>query len=550
MGQKISAFFVAFVLLLTTATCVGATGDINFEVDYRIPSDAIDIVVSNSSASEANIVITDDENVTISSNFALIRTITQDTDGVFRYTAVMPDSSVSGKYFVTVKTDLGEEASDSFWYMSESQAVDALSALSSANAQNFATLISQYHEDLGVNLAMFNSNSARITEAFFKFKPNGTLNKKSFLMAYAYACLFGNSMGENNLEVIRNSFELEAGHIGFDLSNFKSLNSAAQLEVLGKLKESHYDSEDPQVLLQNWIAMADINNTEVSTVEHYKSLLFNKYSDVLQLDLTDYNKSNQQDEIILDLINGVPYSSIETLKTAFAEAVNEHPYVSGSNGSGGSSGGGAGGGNFMVPVDFESATPTQNQGSEKFLDVPTEHWAYEPIKALYKKGIIAGKTANQFFPEAYVTRAEFSKIIAQTFFADGVVADIDFKDVSEYAWYYDPVMKLANLGIILGTPDGNFCPDAQITRQDAAVIIRRVCDKQGISMATVRENIAFSDWSNVSEYATGAIETLYAVGVINGMPDNKFMPQKSLSRAQAVQMVYTVMQKMEDGTNV
>jgi len=547
MGQKISAFIVAFVLLLTTATCVGATNATKLEVHYRIPTDTIDIVVLNSEASEANIVITDDENAAIDSYFALIKTLTKDTDGAFRYTTVMPDSSVSGKYYVTVKTDLGEELSDSFWYMSETQAAGALGDLSSATPQNFASLISTHHEDLGIDVDLFNSDSAHITEAFFEFKPNGSLDKKSFLTAYAYACLFGTSVEETNLEAIRNSLALEAGHIGFDLSNFDALNDAAQTEVLNKLKEGSYDGEDPQTLLQKWITMADINNTGVTTVDNFKNLLFNKYSNVLQLDLTGYNQSNQQNEIMLDIINGVPYSSIETLQAAFVKAVGDHPYISDSRGG---SGGGGGGGFAVQPPSVEKPTVQQNPGSAEFIDVSTEHWAYNPIKALYKKGIITGKAPNQFFPEDYVTRAEFSKIIAQTFFADSAVADIAFIDVTESAWYYEPVMKLANLGIILGNPDGSFCPDAHITRQDAAVIIKRVCDKKGISLSAVRGNVAFGDWSAVGEYATEAVETLYVAGIINGMSDNTFMPTSSLTRAQAVQMVYTVMQKMEEGINV
>ncbi|MBO5364655.1 MAG: S-layer homology domain-containing protein, partial [Clostridia bacterium] len=47
-----------------------------------------------------------------------------------------------------------------------------------------------------------------------------------------------------------------------------------------------------------------------------------------------------------------------------------------------------------------------------FEDVPADHWAADYIKEMKDKGIVGGKTATTFEPDATITRAEFVKMIA------------------------------------------------------------------------------------------------------------------------------------------
>lgn len=49
----------------------------------------------------------------------------------------------------------------------------------------------------------------------------------------------------------------------------------------------------------------------------------------------------------------------------------------------------------------------------RFKDVPEEHWAYEAIEDLAKKGIINGYKDGTFKPEQPITRAEMATIISR-----------------------------------------------------------------------------------------------------------------------------------------
>ena len=145
-----------------------------------------------------------------------------------------------------------------------------------------------------------------------------------------------------------------------------------------------------------------------------------------------------------------------------------------------------------------------------------------------------------FDPESTITRAEFAKIIASVFSAKPSGGTITFSDVSQNSWYYNEVISLSELGIILGDTNGNFNPNHNITRQDMAVIIERACTAFGITTNTNAQSVSFTDSTLISGYARDAVESLSASGVINGMPDGSFNPMGTLTRAQACKVIYEI----------
>ena len=231
-----------------------------------------------------------------------------------------------------------------------------------------------------------------------------------------------------------------------------------------------------------------------------------------------------------------PYNSIEDLVKEIKAAANPPVIIpEGGYDDGGGSGGGGGSKSFANEIVSPQST--------SFSDVPASHWAYEPISEMQKAKIISGRDEKTFAPEDNVTRAEFSKIIAEAFFRDAEAAEIAFGDVSVGNWYFTYVAKLSKLQIITGDDKGNFNPNAPITRQDAAVIIKRTYDKLQKNALSIREYAAFQDDNAISDYAKDAVKSLYCGGIINGMSETSFMPQNNLTRAQAAMLVYTVMKK-------
>ena len=107
-----------------------------------------------------------------------------------------------------------------------------------------------------------------------------------------------------------------------------------------------------------------------------------------------------------------------------------------------------------------------------FTDVALGKWYNKSISTMAKIGIVKGRTANTFVPNAAITRAEFASICSR-FDRSNVEIKSDFNDISGH-WAENEIRRAASLGWIQGYTDGSFKPDQNITRAEAASMINRM----------------------------------------------------------------------------
>lgn len=107
-----------------------------------------------------------------------------------------------------------------------------------------------------------------------------------------------------------------------------------------------------------------------------------------------------------------------------------------------------------------------------FTDVAFGKWYNKSISTMAKIGIVKGRTANAFVPNAPITRAEFAAICSR-FDQSNVEIKSDFNDISGH-WAEKEIRRAASLGWIKGYADGSFKPDQNITRAEAASMINRM----------------------------------------------------------------------------
>ena len=107
-----------------------------------------------------------------------------------------------------------------------------------------------------------------------------------------------------------------------------------------------------------------------------------------------------------------------------------------------------------------------------FTDVAFGKWYNKSISTMAKIGIVKGRTANAFVPNAPITRAEFAAICSR-FDRSNVEIKSDFNDISGH-WAENEIRRAASLGWIKGYADGSFKPDQNITRAEAASMINRM----------------------------------------------------------------------------
>ncbi|NBD27861.1 S-layer homology domain-containing protein [Paenibacillus glycinis] len=104
-------------------------------------------------------------------------------------------------------------------------------------------------------------------------------------------------------------------------------------------------------------------------------------------------------------------------------------------------------------------------------------------------------------------------------------APVTYSDLPSASWSASAISLASRIGFVKGYPDGTFLPKANVTRAEFATMVARALGVTG------KKGALFSDVSSTS-YAADAIETLHAMGLINGYGDGKFKPNQIVSRAE------------------
>ncbi len=223
----------------------------------------------------------------------------------------------------------------------------------------------------------------------------------------------------------------------------------------------------------------------------------------------------------------------------YAENKNSNSKITGGNGGGGGKGTMNTAPLYPEPTVSRTSDEEQNQPSAEFSDMDNAEWAKTAVSALAKKGFISGDGNGLFRPNDNVLREEFLKMVILSFGRMDSGANADFKDVSNDKWYYVYIASGINAGIINGISDTEFGIGKNITRQDAAAILYRIYN---VSSQNSRQS--FIDSDEIADYAKNAVSELSSEGIISGMDDGKFYPQKNLTRAEAAVLIYRLMEKM------
>ncbi|MDX2211873.1 MAG: S-layer homology domain-containing protein [Oculatellaceae cyanobacterium bins.114] len=110
-------------------------------------------------------------------------------------------------------------------------------------------------------------------------------------------------------------------------------------------------------------------------------------------------------------------------------------------------------------------------------------------------------------------------------------------------WAEAEIVALSNQGIIAGYyEDGTFRPDAPVTRAEFAAMVNRAFGNR----APLRDERDFPDTQG--HWANSAIRTAYALGFFSGYPGGVFLPQSSITRAEAVVALSSGLNLSGDGS--
>lgn len=106
-----------------------------------------------------------------------------------------------------------------------------------------------------------------------------------------------------------------------------------------------------------------------------------------------------------------------------------------------------------------------------------------------------------------------------------------FPDVADDADYASAIETLAAMGFFKGDDNGNFNPDATITRAEYAVIVCRLLGIEGSATGKCDFTDAADHW------ATGYIKMANQYGIVVGYGDGNFGPDDAVKYEEAVKML-------------
>ena len=182
----------------------------------------------------------------------------------------------------------------------------------------------------------------------------------------------------------------------------------------------------------------------------------------------------------------------------------------------------------MLPT---TALASEEADNLPFSDVNTGDWFYDSIQYVYESGLMSGTGEDTFSPNATTTRGMIVTILhrmEETPLADG----IDFDDVSSGAYYAEAVSWASANGIVEGYTERLFGPNDPITREQLAAILYRYIGYKGYNSNVTGSIDSFDDRESVSPYAVEPLCWAVGTGLISGISDDILSPTGSVTRAQ------------------
>lgn len=113
------------------------------------------------------------------------------------------------------------------------------------------------------------------------------------------------------------------------------------------------------------------------------------------------------------------------------------------------------------------------------------------------------------------------------------------------------VLKAYKLGIVKGVGKSKFNPDANVTRQDLAVIMYNSIWRANPALAKGDVTSDFSDWEDVSGYAQAPMKYMLSNGIVKGKTATTLDPKSNISKQETLivaKRIYELMNESYDNT--
>lgn len=262
--------------------------------------------------------------------------------------------------------------------------------------------------------------------------------------------------------------------------------------------------------------------------------------------------ATESTEIVIDKLKMLDIDSqaVECTSENATVVISESTVVGGgSTGSAGSSSGNTTGNKPEAENKPEAPTtepdiPTTDSEVTLFTfsDVKESDWFFESVKFAEANKLMNGVSANKFAPMNNLTRGMLVTILYRLA-GEPESSASSFADVEASAWYSNGIAWAAENKVVNGVGDNKFAPNANITREQIALIMYNYSKLKGVDTTETQGVDAFSDADKVSDWAKDAVEWSVGAGILSGKGSGVLDPKGNATRAEIATILMRYIKK-------
>jgi len=174
--------------------------------------------------------------------------------------------------------------------------------------------------------------------------------------------------------------------------------------------------------------------------------------------------------------------------------------------------------------------------------VPLAQLPFSP----YHDAFLIGTPEGNVRPQANMTRAEattiFFRLISDDFRSAMWSQSNSFSDVAINHWFNNAVSTMSNAEVVRGRPDGTFAPNNTITRAEFVAMVARFLGEEHRE-----QTVTFYDIDG--HWAYDYINRLAGLGWVQGTGNGSFNPNAPVTRAEAAAIINRMLNRVLESTD-
>lgn len=167
----------------------------------------------------------------------------------------------------------------------------------------------------------------------------------------------------------------------------------------------------------------------------------------------------------------------------------------------------------------------------------------DPIDKAKEYNLVTEKISSKYYLD--ITREELCELIVRMYEEISGWKAIE-PETNHFIDTYNPeVLKAYGLGIVNGTDETEFSPNAYVTREEIATMLYRTIKTAYPYLTAEYYEVSFADKEEISNWALEAIGFMSKHKILTGVGNNRVDPKGNVTREQSILLVKRTYEKFK-----